>query len=343
MIRISTVRPAYALAFAFAAGLAIGGPGSAAAQTKDLRMANWLPPVHHMQKTIPMWAAQIEKASGGSVKINLMKAPLAKAPGQYDLVKKGIADIAFGVAAFTPKRFQLYRAIELPFNLKNATSGSAAMWDWYARTGLAKKEFHDAKLIAAFTHAPFLYHSRKPLNGLGDLKGLKVRAGGTGIEILKRLGAAPVFIPPGGTTEAVQRGTVDATQFPWEGLAGFRLTKLTTHHLVIPNGLYSTAFWVAMSNKAWAGLTPAQQKAFSDNGLSGSKLIGQRWDAVESKAKAAAVANGNKIVVLGDADTAKLRKVTSFFEEGWLKKANAAGLDGKASLADLRKTVKKYE
>ena len=27
----------------------------------------------------------------------------------------------------------------------------------------------------------------------------------------------------------------------------------------------------------------------------------------------------------------------------WVKKANAAGLDGKASLADLRQTVKKYE
>lgn len=337
------IRPNHVLALAAAAGLAIGGSGGAAAQTKDLRMANWLPPVHHMQKAIPIWAAVIEKASGGSVKINLMKAPLAKAPGQYDLVKKGIADIAFGVAAFTPKRFQLFRGIEVPFTVNNATSGSAGMWDWYMRTGQADKEFHDAKLIGAFTPAPFLYHSRKPINGLGDLKGLKVRAGGIGIEILKRLGAAPVFIPPSGVTEAVQRGTVDATQFPWEGLAGFRLTKMTTHHLVIPNGLYSTAFWIAMSKKAWSGLTPAQQKAFSDNGLSGSKLIGQRWDAVEAKAKQAAVANGNKIVILGDADTAKLRSVTSFFEEGWIKKANAAGLNGKASMADLRKTVKKYE
>ena len=322
---------------------ALGVGGATAAEKRVLRMANWVPPVHHLHKTIPMWAAEVEKASGGTLKIELMKTPLAKAPGQYDLIKNGVVDLAYGVAAFTPKRFHVFRGIEVPFMLKNAEAGSAGLWEWYARTGMADKEFHDTKLVAAFTPAPMVYHSNKPLKTLEDLRGLKVRAGGAGIPILKRLGAVPIFIPPSGSTEALERGTVDATQFPWEGLAGFRLNDLTPHHLEMPGGLYATAFWIAMSKKTWNSLTDAQKKAFEDWGLEGSRIIGKQWDKYEQKAKAAAVANGNTVTVLSGDELAKLKATTKFLEDEWVNKANAAGVDGKALIGDLNKTVKKYE
>ncbi len=333
-----------ALTAGLAVGLLTGGAFDANAQKKTLRMANWLPPVHHLNKTIPMWSKTIEQASGGTLAIDLMKAPLAKPPGQYDLVKNGIADLAFSVVGFTPKRFQGFRGIEIPFMVANAESGSAALYDWYARTGLKDKEFHDAKLVADFMPAPHLYHSRKPLKSIDDFKGLKVRAGGVGIKILKKLGAAPVFMPPGATTEALHRGTIDATQFPWEGLLGFRLTKITGHHLVIPHGIYASAFWVAMSKKAWDGLDANQKKAIETaGGIAGSRLIGAQWDKKEIIGRQAAMKNSNTINTLSDADTAKLKKLTAFVEQDWVKKMSASGADGKALLADLRATIKKYE
>jgi TRAP-type C4-dicarboxylate transport system substrate-binding protein len=332
------------LAAGLFAGLIAGVAGEAYAQQKVLRMANWLPPVHHLSKTIPAWSKMIEQASGGTLAIELMKAPLAKPPGQYNLVKNGIADLAYSVVGFTPKRFHVFGGIEMPFMVANAESASAAHWDWYARSGFKDKEFHDARLVAVFTPAPHLYHSRKPLKSLADFKGLKVRAGGIGIAILKKLGAAPVFLPPPATTEAMHRGTIDASQFPWEGLLGFRLTKISGHHLVIPHGLYTSAFWVAMSNKTWNGLTAVQKKAMNTaGGLAGSRFIGSRWDAMENIGKQAATKNGNKIYTLSASDTAKLKQATAFVEQNWIKKVSASGADGKALLTDLRATVKKYE
>jgi len=78
-------------------------------------------------------------------------------------------------------------------------------------------------------------------------------------------------------------------------------------------------------------------------GLSGSRLVGRGWDKSEANAKAEIIKAGNKVTVLNDADTAKLRKIVSFVEEGWVTKTDKMGLNGKALLADLRKTIAKYK
>ena len=118
---MSRVRGVLVLGAASAAGLALGA--SAAAQTK-LRMANWLPPVHHVQETLPLRAAEIAKAAGGAVGIDLMKASLAPAPGQYDLVRNEAEDLAYGVAGFGPNRFALFRALEVPLLFRSAEAAS---------------------------------------------------------------------------------------------------------------------------------------------------------------------------------------------------------------------------
>ncbi len=314
------------------------------AQTKTLRVANWLPSVHHMTRTLNLWGESIADASGDSLKFEVMKTPLAKPPGQYDLVKKNVVDFAYSVAAYSPKRFKLFRAVEMPFLVPNAETGSAAAWAWYEKHKFAGKEFSDSKLVGLFVHSPFLYHSRKKLTSLGDLKGLKIRAGGYGIPILKKLGAVPLFLNPVSTAEAMQRGTIDGSQFPWESLLGLRLIKFSKYHLVFPKGLYTTAFWLSMSKKSWDGLTAAQKNAMNKAaGLAGSRLIGKRWDSVEAAGKNAAVKAGNTITVLSDAETASLKKTIAFVEEGWVADANKAGHDGKALLADLRATIANFK
>ena len=59
--------------------------------------------------------------------------------------------------------------------------------------------------------------------------------------------------------------------------------------------------------------------------------------------KNAAIKAGHTITILNGADTAKLRKIVSFVEEGWVAKTDKMGLNGKALLADLRQTIAKYK
>ncbi len=58
---------------------------------------------------------------------------------------------------------------------------------------------------------------KKEINSLSDLKGLKMRIPGLGGEVMKRLGVNPVLLPAGEIYTALERGTIDATE--WVGPA----------------------------------------------------------------------------------------------------------------------------
>ena len=223
-------------------------PVTAGAETVKLRMATWLPAVHHLPKSLQAWADQVKEASGGTLIIDIDKAPIAKPPGQHDLARKGIADMAYTVPAYTRGRFHMLRASELPFLSPNAEVGSAATWEWYVRN-VGDKEFNDVKLVTLWTHGPGHLHSKKAVKTLADLKGLKLRVGGGGGAMSKALGAVPVPMSATKAHESLQRGTTDGVLFPWEAVTGFRLTELVTYHLEVPGGLYATPFALVMNKK----------------------------------------------------------------------------------------------
>ncbi len=58
---------------------------------------------------------------------------------------------------------------------------------------------------------------KKEIKSLADLKGLKMRIPGLGGEVMKKLGVNPVLLPAGEIYTALERGTIDATE--WVGPA----------------------------------------------------------------------------------------------------------------------------
>ncbi len=310
-------------------------PATAVADTIKLKVGNWLPPVHHMTSSLRAWADELEQASGGEIEVEIMSAPLAKPNGQYDLAKNGIVDIAWSVAAFHPKRFWKLMAVETPFAANSAEAAGVAAWRWYEKHGFMAEDTADTKLLALFAHAPHLYHSSKPLASLADFNGLKIRAGGNGVKIAEAIGAVPVFMPPGATHDAMAKGTIDISQFPWESVAGFRLAKVSGHHMQIPGGTYSGIFYMTMSPKTWKKLSDSQKAAVEKvSGEWGSRFISQKWDAAEQSGLDAAKANGNVINTMSDADVAEMKKLVQPITDAWVAQANDAGLDGAALLAD---------
>jgi len=328
------------IASAFAATLALSVPFAANAQEVTLRVANWLPPVHHMTTTLRAWADEVEKATNGEISLEIMTTPLAGPNGQYDLVKNGIVDIAFSVAAFQPKRFWKLNAVEVPFVAPSAEVAAVAAWRWYEGNGFIEQDTADTKLLALFAHAPHLYHSRVPLTSLADFKGLKVRAGGNGVKIAEMLGAVPVGMPPGQTNEAMSKGTIDVSQFPWESVKGLRLHEVSTHHLEIPGGTYAGIFWLAMSPRTWDKLSESQKEAVASvSGEFGSRFISRQWDEQEAVGLAAAKESGNTITTLSEADTKGLFDMTRVFRDDWVAQATEAGLDGEALMQDYEAIV----
>lgn len=327
------------LPIAVVAGLLLP-PSGAGAETVKLRMATWLPAVHHLPKSLQAWADKVKAASGGSLVIEIDKAPIAKPPGQHDLAKKGIADMAYTVLAYTPGRFHILRATELPFLSPGAEVGSAAAWKWYARN-VGTKEFEDVKLVTLWIHGPGILHTKREVKNLGDLSGLKLRVGGGGVAMSKALGAVPVPMSAPKAHESLQRGTTEGALFPWEAVTGFRLTELVTYHLEIPGGLYSTPFALVMNKKKFEGLSAAHRAVLDEvGGFNGAKFIGSRWDDADVKARKVANSKGNKIQALSGAELKRWRNKVAFMNADWIKKADAQGYDGAKLLAELRAAMK---
>ncbi|MDJ0931221.1 hypothetical protein [Breoghania sp.] len=71
---------------------------------------------------------------------------------------------------------------------------------------------------------------KREIKSASDLKGLKIHMPGFGGEVMRRLGATPVSLPPSEILTALQSGVIDATEFlgPSSDLAmGFhQVTKL---------------------------------------------------------------------------------------------------------------------
>lgn len=173
-------------------------------------------------------ADQVAAMSNGRFQIRLYAAgELVPALGVFDAVSAGTAEMAHTASFFWQGKIPasvFFTAI--PFGLLPyehiswiERGGGQALWDeLYAPFGLKP-------VMAGNTGVQMGGWYKKELQGLDDLKGLKIRMPGLGGEVMRRLGATPVGLPPGELFQALQSGVLDATEFlgPWSDRAmGFQ-------------------------------------------------------------------------------------------------------------------------
>ena len=315
----------------------------ASAQKQTIKFAQWTGPAHHMAKTLVDWSDLVRKESKGNLIVEIDKAPLAKPPGQYDLVKNGIRDMAWPVASYTRGRFDLMLVGELPWLCPNATICSQALTRWYKKHGFDKMEFNDGKTTWLFSnnHGPGTIHTTVDVQTLDDIKGIKMRAGGSGVPIAKSLGMSVVAMSATEVHEALQRKTVDGVLFPWEAMNSFRLSDMVCCHLEIPGGLYTGTFFYPINNKTYDGLSASNRAALlRASGVVGAKLLGEHWDAADKVARDDAIKLGQKIHTLSDKEKTRWEPLLDFVRKDWVDMANKKGLDGNALVEDFKAMVK---
>ena len=86
--------------------------GMTGAQAQDktiqLKLSSWVPPAHPLNPALQGWAADIDKASGGTIKSTLFPSEqLGKAMDHYDMARDGIADFAYVNPGYQPGRFPI--------------------------------------------------------------------------------------------------------------------------------------------------------------------------------------------------------------------------------------------
>src|SRR5688572_20743047 len=156
-----------------------------------LTYSTWLPPTHHLSIWQANWAQEAEKATGGRVKFNSLPKHPAAAPGTFDAVRDGLVDLSFVTASYTPARHIMPLMPELPgagdTALANSLAYSRIYWKHFHKVG----EYKGVKLLGVFTHGPGQMFTKRPVNSINDVQGLKIRTGGGVAEsVAKALGAS---------------------------------------------------------------------------------------------------------------------------------------------------------
>jgi TRAP-type C4-dicarboxylate transport system substrate-binding protein len=328
------------------AAAALAGTGDSANAQTVLKYNNWLPPQHN-QLVLAMrpWAAEVEKATNGRVKIEFPPASLGAPPRQYDLAVDGIADIVAAVHGYTPGRFKLTGIGELPFVGDTAEARSVAYWRVYEKF-LAKADEHKGVVtLAVFTHGPGTIMTREPVTSLDALKGKKMRVGGGVIDVINpALGGVNVAAPATEVHDILSKGVADGVYFPSEAFKIFKLEGSVKAQTVIPGGLYSSSWLIAMNKSAFDKLSAEDKKALMS--VSGEHLVrihARAWDAADKDGIATMEKAGVKRV---NADAKFVGEVASkidFLEKDWLKNAAALGIDGPAALKMFKDEVKNYK
>jgi len=245
------------------------------------------------------FSKQVKAMTGGKFEISVHAGgELMPAFGVVDGIQQGTVECAHTAPYYffgKDDTFALDCAI--PFGLN-----SRQMTAWmYEGNGLKlMREFYANYNIVNFplgnTGAQMGGWYRKPLKGLADIKGMKMRIGGFGGKVLSAIGGVPQNIPGGEIYQALEKGTIDATE--WVG--PYDDQKLGFYK-VAKNYVYP-AWWeggpqlvLYVNTKAYASLS-AEYKAILENAAANAHVDMQaKYDGRNPKALKELVAQGAKL------------------------------------------------
>ncbi len=309
-------------------------------ETVNLSYSIFFPPTHVQCIAATNWASEIEKRTGGRVKITIYPAQsLTKADQCYEGVTKGISDIGMSCFAYTRGRFPLMEGLDLPLGYPDGMTATRLANAMIAKYQPA--ELNDVKVLYVHAHGPGILASKKPVHSLADLKGLKVRATGLSAKVVEALGGTPVAMSQPETYEALSKGVVEATLCPIETLKGWKQGE-TIQYVIDSSAIgYTTSMFVVMNKDKWDKLPADVQKIFDAVNQEWIAKHGAAWDEADKAGREFVTGLKREFIHLPEAEQQAWKDAVKPILEAYVKTAKEKNLPGDAMLADLQTQIAK--
>jgi TRAP-type C4-dicarboxylate transport system substrate-binding protein len=319
------------------------GAASAQDKTVELKLSHWVPPTHPLQKAIDDWGADIEKASGGTIKYKIFPSQqLGKAFDHYDMARDGIADFAYVNPGYQPGRFPIIAAGELPFLISDAHGGIRAIDSWYRK--YAPTEMKDVKYCFSFILDPLAWHSRtKKIVVPSDIKGMKVRPSQATVAAwVTLLGGTNVQASATEVRDVLEKGVAEAVTFPWGSMILLGVDKVTKYHMDAP--LHTTMFQWVMNPRTYAAMSGAQKKVIDDRCTTEwAARFADPWADFEHAGLAKIKAEpGHEVYRITDAELDEWKKSAEPLQQKWADNVRAAGGDPGTIMKELKAALVQY-
>ena len=319
-------------------------PTSATAPSKpiELKIALGSPPGHPVTITFEQWSKDIEKATSGRVKSKMYIGGSILTEAQlYDGILTGIADVGQFLPAFTPGRFNVLEAFELPGNGPGSgKSGSIALWEAYKK--LKPAEYSGVKLLwSASSGSAHIGTVKKPIRTLEDIKGLEIRGSGITKDAVDALGGVGVALPMPEVYIALQKGIVKGGAATFETIKSERFGDLFKYYTICY--IYSAfRFHQAMNLNTWNSLPPDIQKIVEEVSDGYAAKMGENFDAMHEQGYQRAIEAGIEFIRLTPEESKRWEEKWTPLRSKWVANMNAKGMPGQQYLDVVVELLTKY-
>ena len=325
------------VACAFAAGVQ-------AQQKHEVKVATFVGSQHFMSQWLVRWAEKLEKASGGRLAFkHFPGSQMGPTPQMYDLARTGQAEVAWFLHGATPGRFLLTELVQLPYMVGSAEIGTKVLNDAELRGKYLDAEHKGIKVLLLLTHQPGNVHTtKKPIRGVDDLKGLRIRFSGPVIrDFITKLGGSAVGVQPTEQLEQLQKGVIDGTFIDYGG-AGVAFKMGGTIKYSTEMYSYVSSFGIGMNPDFYARL-PADLRKLVDQSTAGvEKEVGEGWDALDDVGKKLLVDGGAQPIRLSARENERFRKIGAEVTEAKLKELEDKGLPARAAFRMMQSLSVKH-
>ena len=307
----------------------------------ELSYSNFFPATHGNSLAAESWIAEIEKRTGGRVKIAYYPGgTLTPAPQCYDGVVKGISDIGMTALAYTRGRFPLMEGVDLPLGYTSGTVATKVANDIYQT--FKPEELADTHALFFHAHGPGLLHTKTPVSSLDDLKGMKIRCTGLAAKIVEALGGTPVAMGQGETYEALQKGTVSGTFGPIEVLKGWKQGEVIKYTTDTSRIGYTTVMWVGMNKEKWDNLPGDIQEIFTEVSEEWIDVHAKVWDDADIAGLEFTLSLGNEIVNLSEEEAKLWVEAVETLPGEYISNMEGQNLPGRALIDEARALIQNY-
>ena len=226
-------------------------------------LGNYSTLLHTKEVEKPFWTQKISKDSNGQVTADYNNQDILgiKDFSLLRLTQAGVADVGVGDISKMAGDDPVFEGCDLAGITTDIATARKACDVWKPVMAEAMEKKFNARLVALGNNPPIVFWCNKPITGLDDLKGLKVRVfNTTQSDFVSAVGATTVTMAFGEVVTALQRGVVDCalTGTLSGNTAGW--PEVATHLYPLPVGW--SIYYTAVNSASWNSWDPAVQKFF---------------------------------------------------------------------------------
>ena len=250
---------------ALCAGVIMGGGGAAQADTVKLNMPSTFPgSLIQLGQAGVRLQDTLNNISGGEIEVKFFEPKALVPPLEiFDAVSNGSVDAGWSVSGYWGSKnsaLNLFAAV--PFG---PAAGEYLGWMWFGGGEDMMNEIYHQNGIHSLACGVIAPEAsgwfRKEINSPEDLKGLKMRFFGLGAKVMQKLGVDTQLLAGGDIYPALERGTIDATEFSMPAIDQNLGFHNIAKHYYFPGWHQQSTIQELLVNKAkWDAMSDQQRE-----------------------------------------------------------------------------------